>query len=212
MDNLSSAKSYEDDPDVKLMLEFQAGDKASFEKLMVKYYPRILNFIYRFIPSREVSEDIAQEAFMRVYKSVQSYRPQSKFNTWLFTIAKNLSLNELRKNKKKGASLDAPIKSSEGSFIRQVEDKNALNPSDDLIQSEVSQVVKAAIEELPENQRMAVLLRRYENLSYDEIAKTMNTTAKAVKSLLSRAKENLKVRLASFKKSGDLQENPNQKG
>jgi len=145
MDTLSSQESYEDDPDVQLMLQFQAGDKACFEKLMVKYYPRILNFIYRFLPIREVSEDIAQEVFMRVYKSVQSYRPKAKFNTWLFTIAKNLSFNELRKNKKFAASLDAPISTSEGSFTPQFEDKKAINPSAHLLQNELSQVVKAAI-------------------------------------------------------------------
>ncbi|MCK5083475.1 MAG: sigma-70 family RNA polymerase sigma factor, partial [Candidatus Omnitrophica bacterium] len=105
---------YLSDPDVRLMLEFQSGNKASFETLMRKYFPRLINFIYRYVSDREAAEDLAQEVFIRIYKSGSSYSPQSKLQTWIFTIARNLSLNELRRNKHRTVSLDATFSSGDG--------------------------------------------------------------------------------------------------
>ena len=189
---------YLDDPDVQLMLKFQKGDKASFEILMRKYYPRILNFVYRYSRSREIAEDLTQEVFLKVFKTASRYQPQSKFRTWLYTIAKNTSLNELRARKRITVSLDENLKSGEDEFQRQIEDTTEINPDEQALHNEMAATVKEAISALPENQRLAVILRRYENLSYEEIAKTMNVTPKAVKSLLNRAKENLKQKLAKF--------------
>lgn len=186
---------YLDDPDVRLMLEFQKGSKASLEALMHKYYPRLLNFIYRFLGSREAAEDITQEVFVRVYKSASCYRPKAKFQTWVFTIARNLSLNELRRSKKACVSLEETFSSEDGEVKRQVEDLNGEDPDMELIRKEKAAAVKAAIHDLPENQRTAVILRRYEDFSYEEIARAMNVSVQAVKSLLSRAKENLKNKL-----------------
>jgi RNA polymerase sigma-70 factor (ECF subfamily) len=191
---------YLSDPDVRLMLEFQEGNKASFETLLHKYFPRLVNFIYRYLSSREAAEDIAQEVFIRVYKSGASYKPQSKLQTWIFTIARNLSLNELRRNKHRTVSLDATFSSDEGELKRQVQDPNSPDPSDDMLRQEKAEAVKAAINDLPENQRVAVLLRRYEQFSYEEIAQMLNISSKAVKSLLSRAKENLKEKLTGWAK------------
>ncbi|MCK5013848.1 MAG: sigma-70 family RNA polymerase sigma factor [Candidatus Omnitrophica bacterium] len=190
------SNSYLSDPDVCLMLEFQEGNKASFETLMHKYFPRLLNFIYRYVSSREAAQDLTQEVFIRVYKSGSGYKPQSKFQTWVFTIARNLSLNELRRNKHRTVSLDATFSSDDGEMRRQVEDPNSVSPDEDLLRREKAVAVKAAIDDLPENQRVAVLLRRYEQFSYEEIARTMNISPKAVKSLLSRARESLKTKLA----------------
>ncbi len=197
---ISSDKSnpYLSDPDVRLMLEFQEGNKASFEDLMRKYFPRLVNFIYRYVGSREMAEDLTQEVFIRVYKSVANYKPQSKFQTWVFTIARNLSLNQLKRNKHKAVSLDATFSSDEGELKRQVEDTRSESPDEDILRRERSAVVKSAISDLPENQRVAVLLRRYEQFSYAEIADTMNVSVKAVKSLLSRAKESLRVKLSAW--------------
>lgn len=187
---------YLSDPDVRLMLEFQKGNKASFEALMRKYFPRLLNFIYRYVSSREMAEDLAQEVFIRVYKNGSSYKPQAKFQTWVFTIARNVSLNELRSKKHKAVSLDATFSSDDGVLKRQVEDPRSESPDEGILRGEKVAAVKLAIDNLPESQRVAVLLRRYEQFSYEEIAQTMNTSTKAVKSLLSRAKENLKIKLA----------------
>jgi len=184
------------DPDVFLMLEFQKGDKASFENLMRKYYKRVFNFIYRFVGSIEIAEDLTQEVFMKVYKKAPSYKPQAKFQTWLYTIAKNISLNELRKHKKKMISLEETIESDSGEIKRQFEDDTSENPFQRLENKELVAIIKKAINQLPENQRIAVLLHRYEQFSYEEIAQTMGCSVSAVKSLLSRAKENLKIVLS----------------
>lgn len=196
----NNLNSYLADPDVTSMLEFQKGDKASFEKLMAKYYPRILNFIYRFVGNREMAEDLTQEVFIRVYHSAASYQPQSKFQTWVYTIAKNISLNELRRHKGKFVSLDEPQTGEEEGLPRQLEDTKTLDPSQEILQQEKLGMIKAAIQSLPENQRMAVILRRYDDFSYEEIAYTMNLSLEAVKSLLNRAKENLKNKLAGLEK------------
>ena len=180
------------------MLEFQKGNKTSFEKLMEKHYKRILNLIYRFVGNNEIAEDLTQEVFIKVYKSAASYKPQAKFHTWLYQIAKNVSLNELRKHKRQAVSLEETFETEDGELIKQVADTKIANPHEDALQKETIEIVKEAIDALPENQRLAVILRRYENLSYEDIAKTMNCSLKAVKSLLNRAKENLKEKLSPF--------------
>ncbi|MBI5149469.1 MAG: sigma-70 family RNA polymerase sigma factor [Candidatus Omnitrophica bacterium] len=186
---------YLSDPDVRLMLDFQGGDKASFEALMRKYYPRLLNFIYRFTGSAELAEDLTQEVFLKVYSASTAYRPKSKFQTWVYTIAKNISLNELRRHKKTPLSLDEPFLSEDGPVQRQLEDTQTPRADEQMLRDETSAAVRAAINSLPENQRVAVILRRYEQFSYEEIGQTMQMSVKAVKSLLSRGKENLKNKL-----------------
>jgi len=180
------------------MLEFQAGRKDSFETLLRKYYPRLLNFIYRFVGNREAAEDLTQEVFIKVYQGASGYQPHAQFKTWLYTIARNISLNALRKNKNSGFSLDEDIDCEGDSLKRQLPDTRNLNPKEELVQKETARVVQEAIQALPENQRLAVILRRYEEFSYEEIAKTMNVSVEAVKSILNRAKENLKKSLAGY--------------
>lgn len=189
---------YLSDPDVRLMREFQKGNKNAFETLMHKYYPRLLNFIYRFCANREVAEDLTQEVFIRVYKSASTYAPKAQFKTWLYTIATNLSFNELRCNKHRPFSLDAPVDVDDEQISRQMEDKSILRPDEALVRSETVEVVKKAIYALSEKQRIAVILRRYENFSYQEIARTMKMSKKAVKSLLNRGRENLRKSLSGL--------------
>lgn len=184
------------DPDVALMLAFQKGDKAAFEKLMGKHYKRVFNIAYRFLSNREAADDLAQEVFLKVYKAASSYKPQAKFQTWLYQITKNVCLNELRKHRGQTVSLDETFAGDEGELTRQIADRHAVNPLENLEAQDIALIVKEAIETLPDNQRMAVILRRFENLSYEDIAKTMDCSLEAVKSLLSRAKENLKKKLA----------------
>lgn len=167
----SSDNPYLSDPDVLLMLEFQKGDKASFEALMRKYYGRVFNFILRIVSRRDAAEDLTQEVFIKVYHAESAYVPQAKFQTWVFTIAKNLSVNEC---------------------------KNPILADEKLFQNETVRMVKEAVHSLPENQWLAVILRRYEKFSYAEIAESLNCSTEAVKSLLSRAKETLKKKLAEY--------------
>ncbi|NOQ20847.1 MAG: sigma-70 family RNA polymerase sigma factor [Desulfobacterales bacterium] len=190
--------SYLSDPDVQLMLELKKGDRSAFEALMRKYYPRILNFIYRFFSNRQIAEDLSQDVFMKVYKSALHYRPQSQFQTWLYTIAKNVCLNELRRKRGLMVSLDETHKSGENELRKEIADPNT-DPVKALLQKEKVALIRAAINDLPENQRIAVILKRHENFSYTQIAATLNVTDKAVKSLLSRAKVNLKNKLISIR-------------
>ena len=179
------------------MLKVKKGDRVAFEILMRKYYPRILNFVYRFLGSQQLSEDLTQDVFMKVYKSARRYRPKSKFQTWLYTIAKNCCLNELRRNRGQVVSLDEPITSDDRVQKKEISDPHA-NPAGEFFQKEKKALIQAAIDDLPENQRIALILRRYENFSYPEIAATLNVTHKAVKSILSRAKVNLRKKLAGI--------------
>lgn len=189
------AQSYLSDPDVVLMLKFQEGDKASFERLMEKYYKSIFNLVYRFLGTREIAEDLTQEVFIKIYKSAARYKPQAKLQTWIYQITKNISLNELRKLKRKTVSLDEPMNIDGNEVPREIADTSIPSPREQSGQKELGKIVQQAIASLPENQRMAVILRRYENLSYEDIAKTMGCSLSAVKSLLNRAKDNLREAL-----------------
>ena len=193
----NAQKSYLVDPDVQQMLAVQKGDRDAFDELMRKYYPRILNFAYRMLGNRQLAEDLTQEVFLKIYKGAARYRPRSKFQTWLYTIAKNTCLNELRRHHRPELSLDEPLDANTGELKKELPDPDA-DPAAELFQKEKAYQVRAAIHELPDNQKMAVILKRYENFSYSEIADTLNLTHKAVKSLLSRAKVNLKSKLASL--------------
>ncbi len=191
-------QTYLADIDVQLMLEFQKGDKVSFEKLMDKYYKRVMNLVYRFVDDKDIAEDLTQDVFIKVYNNAHLYKPKAKFQTWLYQITKNTCLNELRRRKHSAVSLDKTFEVKGNPLKQELADTNSLNPSERIDQKEIALVVKEAIESLPENQRMAVTLRRYEQLSYDDIAQTMNCSLSSVKSLLSRAKLNLKEKLKGF--------------
>ena len=189
---------YSSDPDVLLMVAAQKGDQASFESLLRKYFTRIFNFAYRYLGSRESAEDIAQETFIRVHRCLASYRPEAKFQTWLYVIARNLCFNELRKNKYKTFSLEGMTSSENGEFPKQFADMMTISPAKELENKETLALVMQVIESLPENQKTAVLLRRFEGLAYEEIAQAMGLSLQAVKSLLNRAKESLRQKLSHF--------------
>lgn len=195
-------KDYTTDPEVVLMLEFQKGDTGSFETLLRKYFPRIFNYIYRLVGSRETAEDLTQETFVRVYRAAVSYQPRAKFQTWLFTVARNLALNELRRLKRKMVSLDADREGKDGRMRTQMADPRAYPADEQLLLKERRQQIRSAIASLPESQRSAVVLRRYEGFSYEQIAQALGLSVSAVKSLLSRAKENLKERLSAYPDEG----------
>ncbi len=177
------------------MLALKKGDRNAFDDLMRKYYPRILNFAYRLVGNRQLAEDLTQDVFIKVYKSAARYRPRSQFQTWLYTIAKNTCLNALRRKRERIVSLDEPLDADAPDLKKEHLDPGA-DPAAVVLQKEKENQVRAAVNDLPDNQKIAVILRRYENFSYAEIAASLNVTDKAVKSLLSRAKVNLKNKLA----------------
>ena len=186
--------------DVQLMLDVKAGDQQSFELLLQRYRTPLVNFLYRMVRNREQAEDLAQEVFLRVYRAREDYEPSAKFTTWLFRIATNLALNSVRDNRyqKLQTSLDAPIVAdAEGGDERMMEvaDEHP-DIEQHLVEEARKKMIRHAIEKLPEKQRAAVLLHKYQELDYGEISKILQCSESALKSLLFRAYETLRVELA----------------
>jgi len=186
--------------DVQLMLDVKAGDQQSFELLLQRYRTPLVNFLYRMVRNREQAEDLAQEVFLRVYRAREDYEPSAKFTTWLFRIATNLALNSLRDHRyqKLEVSMDAPIvaDSEEGDErTMEVADEHP-DIEEHLVEEARKKMIRHAIEKLPEKQRAAVLLHKYQELDYSEISKILQCSESALKSLLFRAYETLRVELA----------------
>jgi len=186
--------------DVQLMLDVKAGDAQSFELLLQRYRTPLVNFLYRMVRNREQAEDLAQEVFLRVYRAREDYEPSAKFTTWLFRIATNLALNSLRdhRHQKLEISMDAPIvaDSEDGDErMMEVADEHP-DIEQHLVDEARKKMIRHAIEKLPEKQRAAVLLHKYQELEYGEISKILQCSESALKSLLFRAYETLRVELA----------------
>lgn len=191
------------DPDAALMLRVKEGDMAAFETLVDKYKQPVINLIYRTLPDLTEAEDLAQNVFVQVFKSAHRYQVSARFSTWLFTIARNLCLNEIRRRSRHPAdSLDAPHPENEDHPARQVEDVRSAPPPDSLLQSELEQKIQSALAELPENQRTAIVLCRQEDLSYEDISRILGCSLSATKSLIHRGRETLKLKLKPYLKTG----------
>ena len=186
--------------DVQLMLDVKAGDEQSFALLLQRYRSPLINFLYRMVRNREHAEDLAQEVFLRVYRARADYVPSAKFTTWMFRIATNLALNAVRDTKyqRMEISIDAPasVDSEEGDERPMDVAEKRLNIEQRLVEDVRSKMIRHAIDKLPEKQRAAVLLHKYQELDYGEIAKIMECSESALKSLLFRAYEALRVELA----------------
>jgi RNA polymerase sigma-70 factor (ECF subfamily) len=187
------------------MLDVKSGDERSFELLLQRYRTPLVNFLYRMVRSREQAEDLAQEVFIRVYRAREEYVPSAKFTTWLFRIATNLALNSLRDHRyqKLEMSIDTPLTDSEEGDERpfEVADKHP-TVEQELVEEERRKMIRHAIEKLPGKQRAAVLLHKYQELDYAEIAKILSCSESALKSLLFRAYEMLRVELAPLVRQG----------
>ena len=182
------------DYDAELMLRVKEGDEASFAVLLEKHRNPVIHFLYRMVQNPAVAEELAQEVFLRVYRSRASYEPTAKFTTWLFRIATHLALNSLRdgKNDRKQESLDDTF---DNQPARDVTDARPSVEQSMLYQARMGEV-KKAIQTLPEKQRAAVLMHKYEEMEYSQIARALGCSESAVKSLLFRAYETLRARLA----------------
>ncbi len=191
------------DPDAALMLRVKQGDAAAFTALVEKYKQPITNLVWRTVRDATEAEDIAQNVFVQAWKSAPRYQATAKFSTWLFTIARNLCLNEFRRRSRHPAeSLDQMRDDSDDQPLFQVVDKRIRGAQDELLQGELERKVDAAIGALPENQRVALALCRQEELSYEEIAEVLGCSLSATKSLIHRARETLKARLKPYLQSG----------
>ena len=191
------------DPDAALMLRVKKGDRTAFASLVEKYQQPVMNFIHRTLRDETEAEDVAQNVFLQVYKSAPRYVTTAKFSTWLFTIARNLCLNEIRRRSRHPAeSLDATRPDSEDQPLHQIEDKQTFTPPASLLQGELEEKIAEALAELPENQRTALLLCRQDELSYEEIAEVLDCSLSATKSLIHRGRETLKAKLKPYLRSG----------
>ncbi|MGH7965621.1 MAG: RNA polymerase sigma factor [Candidatus Binatia bacterium] len=195
-----------DDPDVQFMLRFQKGDMEAFQQLFQKYSPSVVNFAFHFLGTRGRAEEIAQEVFLQVYRWQKRYEPKAKFSTWLFKIANNHCLNEVRRGEYKVSreSLD-PIISSDGEEReRDFPDTNPDEGEESVAVKEAAERIEKTLQRLPENQRAALMLSRLEGMSYQEVAEVIGCTEKAVKSLVFRATQSLKEGLKDILDSHDL--------
>ena len=205
---LKLAKKYELlDPDVRLMLQVKAGDAAAFEALVAKYQARLVGILRHMISDKEQAEDLAQEVFLRVYRARERYVPMAKFSTWLFTITHNVASSALlKRSRRKEVNL---TNSPSGSMPTRpldtmAKEKSSLMPTRQVDRDELSSIMRQAIDQLGDRQKMALLLSRFEGMSYQEIADTMELSPQAVKSLLSRARLKLKTIVEPYVKSGVL--------
>ena len=180
--------------DAELMLRVRDGDQTSFALLLERHRGPVIHFLFRMVQNQPVAEELAQEVFLRVYRSRSTYEPTAKFTTWLFRIATHLALNWLRdgKHEKLQESLDQ--ETSDGASI-QVPDRGRTVEQEMLYQAKLREV-RQAIEALPSKQRAAVLMHKYEEMEYSQIANVLSCSESAVKSLLFRAYESLRSRLA----------------
>jgi RNA polymerase sigma-70 factor (ECF subfamily) len=193
----------EHDPDAALMLLVKQGDQRAFSDLVDKYKQPVMNLVFRMIGDATEAEDLAQNVFVQVYKSAGRYTVASKFSTWLFTIARNLCLNEIRRRSRHAAeSLDATRPENEDQPAQQFEDRRTPSPPDTLLHGELEAKVEEALALLPENQRTAILLCRREDHSYEDIARIIGCSVSATKSLIFRGREALKERLKPYLRSG----------
>jgi len=182
------------DFDAELMLRVKEGDGASFTILLEKHRLPVIHFLYRMVQNQAVAEELAQEVFLRVYRSRGSYEPTAKFTTWLFRIATHLALNSLRDGKHRRLEEHLDDDSSE-TPVRQVSDQRPTVEQRMLHQSRMEEI-RRAVATLPEKQRAAVLMHKYQEMEYSQIAKVLNCSESAIKSLLFRAYETLRARLA----------------
>jgi RNA polymerase sigma-70 factor (ECF subfamily) len=184
-----------DERDEELMAVVAEGDLSAFRLIVERHQKPLINFISRYLGDRTAAEDVAQEVFLRIFKAAKDYKPQAKFKTWLFTIATNLCLNEIRNSRSKPAFVElADAPEAEYPVIA----SDSFSPQKAAEKEELNAAVRKAIGELPENQRIAILLRQYHEFSYTEIGKIMGLSVPAVESLIQRARQNLKRQLTPF--------------
>ncbi len=204
----SSAHRYElQDPDVRLMLQVRDDDATAFDELMLRYQNRLVTVLEHLIGRRHQAEDLAQEVFLRVYRARKRYVPGAKFSTWLFTIANHVAANAVRSASRRPevtlqANESGPLGNDPLAQLAQA--ASGLMPTRQADKAELRGIIRCALEALSERQRMAVLLSKFEHMGYADIAETMEMSPQAVKSLLSRARVNLRSALEPYLERGEL--------
>ena len=191
---------YLSDPDNQLMQKAGSGDRTAFKQLVQKHQRTVTGIIYRYTGNHNEVEDLAQDIFLKIYKAANSYVPRAQFKTWLYKVVANHCLNFFRSQKRKPfiSSLDQSLAEEYNPHIQRTEEQQK-QPELILQQQELHTALKSALSELPERQRMAIILHRFEGLSYKEIATVMGSSLSSVESLIFRAMNNLKEKLSPYK-------------
>ncbi len=184
--------------DFQLMERVGAGDHEAFRELVERHQGAVVGTVAKMLGNPSEAEDIAQQVFLRIWRNAKRYRPDAKFTTYLYTITRNLVFNETRRRSRKKEVSANELEENSNQLIAASSDRQ---PDSELLQVELQRAVDAAIAGLPEAQRMAVVLRRYEQLPYEEIAKVLNLSVSAVKSLLFRARTTLREALSGYLES-----------
>lgn len=188
-----------EDPDVQLMLRFRGGEESAFEELVERNTHKVHALAYRFLGDVSCVEDVTQEVFLRVYRNAERYTPTAKFSTWLYRITANLCFNVMRRRRRRNpVPLDGGTGDEGKGYHREVPDPRSAPPGENMDADELRRKVVEAIALLPDNQRIAIVLNKYEGKSYDEIASALGCSGMAVKSLLSRARGNLRHTLMRY--------------
>ena len=185
----------QDADDVRLMGLIGHGDTGALEQLIARHQALVSGTVARMLGSSSDVEDIAQQVFVRVWKSAARYVPTAKFTTWLLKITRNLVFNEMRRTKRHS---HVPIQPDPQNEEIPLPDQITRGPAESLLEAELQQKIEAAIESLPDKQRMAVVLRRYQDLSYEQIGEVLDLSVPAVKSILFRARTELRERLKDY--------------
>ncbi|HVP77085.1 MAG TPA: sigma-70 family RNA polymerase sigma factor [Thermodesulfobacteriota bacterium] len=180
------------------MTRIAKGDDSAFEILVDRHQASVLNLIYRFIGDRTQAKDLAQEVFIRVWQAAKSYKPEAKFTTWLYRITANLCFNELKSSRRKKWFSFNRSDEEGGHTLEETVADTAASAEDILLEKERTRQISDALQSLPDNQRMALVLKRYDDLSYQEIAQVIGCSVSAVESLLVRAKRTLQEKLKNF--------------
>src|SRR6266536_2307344 len=191
----NQGRSEEDAEDVRLMRLVSRGDTSAFEELIERHQALVAGTVARMLSSNSDVEDIAQQVFIRVWKSARRYVPRAKFTTWLLKITRNLVFNELRRAKRHA---HVPLQPEPGAEDPPLKDETQSPPDASLLEVELQRTIEDAILQLPEAQRMALVLRRYEQMSYEQIAEVLDLSVPAVKSVLFRARSELRSRLSKY--------------
>lgn len=188
-------RSDEDSEDIRLMQLVSAGEAGAFEELVERHQRLVVGTVARMLGNNSDAEDIAQQVFVRVWKSARRYVPRAKFTTWLLKITRNLVFNELRRRSRHA---QLPLRVETEDEERPIRDDRATAPDASLLEQELQRAIETAITQLPETQRMALVLRRYDELSYEQIADVLDQSVPAVKSLLFRARTELRHHLSHY--------------
>src|SRR5438477_6542857 len=191
----NQGRSEEDAKDVRLMRLVGRGDTSAFEQLIARHQALVAGTVARMLGSNSEVEDIAQQVFIRVWKSAGRYTPRAKFTTWLLKITRNLVFNELRRTRRRA---QVPIQTEPEAGEIPLKDETNPTPDASLLENELQEAIEKAITELPERQRMALVLRRYEELNYEQIADILDLSVPAVKSILFRARTELRAQLSKY--------------